>query len=87
MAKIVIVQFPSDQGEQFSLVHRLRNFGEDVFRFLRDYDWGTLDIQEVDAATTNFMITGVKASKLRRLTDWIEREAARQHLRVTIEVR
>jgi hypothetical protein len=87
MSRIIVIHFAQDQDEQHSLVHRLRNFGEDVFRGLRDNGWGAVSLDEVDRATTHFAITDVKASKLRRLISWIEHEADRQRLRVTAEVR
>jgi hypothetical protein len=60
MSRTIVIRFPKDQDEEFSLIHRLRNFGEDVFRHLRDSEkgWGEIDLAEVDAATSQFTILG-----------------------------
>lgn len=88
MSRTVVIHFRPNPGEESHvLVDKLRNFGEDVFRFLRDGQWGTVDLGEVDRAQTQFSVANVKASKLRRLIAWIEAEAARQYLAVSIEVR
>ena len=86
MSQIVIVHLVPRQLEPNDSVHRLRNFGEDVFRQLREDDWGTVGLYEIDRATTQFAIRDVKASKLRRLITWIAQEADRQHLPITTEV-
>jgi hypothetical protein len=86
MSKSVVIHFEPDQDDEYSLIHRLRNFGEDVFRQLRDNGWGEVSLHEVDRATEHFTVRSIKASKLRTLLRWVEQEAARQHLRVTIEV-
>ena len=88
VSRIVVIHFQPNMGEESHiLVHRLGNFGEDVFRFLRDSQWGTVDLGEVDRAKTHFSVINVKESKLRRLIAWIEDEAARQFLKISIEVR
>jgi hypothetical protein len=88
MSRTVVIHFQPNPGEESHvLIGKLRNYGEDVFRFLRDTPWGTIDLGEVDRAQTQFSITNVKASKMRRLIAWIETEALRQYLMVSIEVR
>ena len=86
MSQIVIVHVVPGHTEPNDFVHRLRNFGEDVVRQLRVDDWGMADLNEIDRATTQFAIRGVKASKLRRLITWIEQEADRQQLQITTEI-
>jgi len=55
----------------------MRDFGEDVWKKLRDVRWGTLDLKEVDRATTQFAITDVKASKVRGLVS-LDRAGSRK---------
>lgn len=88
MSRTLVIHFQPNLGEESHiLVHRVGNFGEDVFRFLRDNQWGTADLGEVDRVKTHFSVANVKAPKLRRLIGWIEGEASRQYIRVSIEVR
>jgi len=86
MSRTVMIHFPQHQDDRDSLVHRLRNFGEVVFQQVKTEDWGRLSLAEVDRATTQFAVTEVKASKVRRLVDWINKEAERQHLQIAVEV-
>jgi hypothetical protein len=84
--RTVVIHFDPQQDEQALLIHRLRNFGEDVWRHVRDADWGCVSIDEVDRATTQFAITEVRAKKLRRLTAWLQLQADLQHLRIKMEI-
>jgi hypothetical protein len=74
------IDFDPDQAEFGALLHRVRNFGEDVYRYLRTNDWGEIDLNEVDAATTRLTIRGIKSSKLRRISTWVGEEMRQQHL-------
>ncbi|HEV2514034.1 MAG TPA: hypothetical protein VGV07_02200 [Devosia sp.] len=88
MPETILIRFTASPGEEAeSMAHRLRNFGEDVFRRLRDNEWGEIDLDEVDLATSELLITGIKQANRRRLARWLEEEAARQHLIVSIEER
>ncbi len=86
--RTILIRFPTDQSEEFSLIHRLRNYGEDVYRYTRDHGKGTgeVELDEVDAATTEFSVRGVANSKVRRVCQWLEKEAARQNMQIIIEV-
>lgn len=86
--RTILIRFPTDQADELILIHRLRNYGEDVYRYTRDNGKGVgeLDLDEVDAAVTEFSIRGVAQSKVRKLRKWVEDEAARQNLLVTTEV-
>lgn len=87
MSRTVMIQFLRGQDEDRALVSRLRDFGEIVFRKLpSESGWGEIDLAEVDRATQHFSISNVKASKLRRLQDWVCSEAERQHLKIDMDV-
>lgn len=71
-----------------TLVHQLRNYGEDVYRHIRDSGkgFGEVNLDEVDSATDQFSVCRVANSKVRRVRIWLEEEGARQHLLVTTEL-
>jgi len=87
--RTILIRIAADQSEEFSRIHRLRNYGEDVYRYIRDNGkgMGEVHLDEVDSATTQFFVQGVANSKVRRLCQWLEEEAARQNLQVKTEVR
>ncbi|MEQ1950646.1 hypothetical protein [Mesorhizobium sp. CN2-181] len=86
MTRSLTIHFDPAQAEQFLLIHRVQNFGEDVFRELRVTQWGEIDIHEVDTATDCLVVRRIANSKVRRLKAWIEREMARQHLKGLVEI-
>lgn len=84
----ILIKFSAGPGEEAgAMVHRLRNFGEDVFRQLRDTNWGDIDLDEVDRATSEFAVRGIKQAERQRLARWLQDEAARQQLIVSLEDR
>ncbi|WP_439603208.1 hypothetical protein [Devosia sp.] len=88
MSGTILIKFSAGPGEEAgSLAHRLRNFGEDVFRHLRDTNWGEIDLDEVDLATSEFAVRGIKQAERQRLARWLQDEAARQQLIVSLEDR
>ena len=86
--RTILICLLDDPAQDPSLIHRLRNYGEDVFRHVRDAGkgMGELDLAEVDSARDRFPVRHVAASKIRRLRRWLEEEAARQNLNVRTEV-
>ena len=58
------------------IIHRFRNFGEDVYRELREEC--TVRIDEIDASTTSFMVRDIHRRDLRRITRIIT-ELLREH--------
>jgi hypothetical protein len=59
------------------IVHRFRNFGEDIYRELRDTC--TVRIDEIDRSTTSFVIRDVQKRDLGVVTQTIKRELRRHH--------
>jgi hypothetical protein len=86
MSRSLVISFNSDQAELYGLIHRTRNFGEDVYRFLQTNGWGEINMGEVDAAITQLIIRDIKHSKVRRVAVWVEEEMTRQHLLGAVEV-
>jgi len=60
MARTLKVQLTTPNPE---LVHQWRNFGEDVYRALRDQC--DVSIQEIDASTSEFHLRGIHKRELR----------------------
>jgi len=87
--RTIVIRIPTDHSEELGLINRLRNYGEDVFRYVRDNGkgMGEVDLGEVDTATAEFSVRGVTNSKIRRLRLWLEGEAKRQNLPVKTDVR
>lgn len=62
MAKTLKVQLTApDPG----LVHQFRNFGEDVYRALRDEC--EVSIREIDASTGEFYLRGIRSREVRSM--------------------
>ena len=70
MAKTVLVRISDEPTPD--IVHRFRNFGEDVYRALRDSC--DIDIDEVDASTDRFHVRGIKARQVGRVVTLIKAE-------------
>jgi hypothetical protein len=62
-------------------VHRFRNFGEDVYRALRDTC--AVSIEEIDASTTSFAVRDIRRRDLGTVTQTIKRELKRHHFENT----
>jgi hypothetical protein len=82
----VVIHLEGQPDAYGSRTHQFRNFGETVFKWVSDNGFGVVDIGEVDRSTTRFAVTGVKTSKVRRVTHWVEEEASRQFLTISTEV-
>jgi hypothetical protein len=57
------------------IVHRFRNFGEDVYRALRDTC--SVSIEEIDASNTSFTVRDIHRRDLGDVTQTIKRELKR----------
>ena len=65
--KIMISDLPTSE-----VIHRFRNFGEDIFRLLRDTC--SVNIEEIDRATDSFVVRGIHTRDLGLVTQTIKRE-------------
>ncbi len=70
MAKTLLVQISGQPTPE--IIHRFRNFGEDIFRALRDSC--DVDLDEIDASTDRFHVRGIKARQVGRVVKTIESE-------------
>ena len=62
--------------EDIVIVHRVRNFGETLFRHFRDSDRGSIDLKQVDRATRSLVVERVRNRDLRRTVRLLEKLAA-----------
>ena len=87
MSRAISVEFLEEMSDVDVINHRRKNFAEVVWTWLNDNDLGTLNLKEVDKGwPTSFLISSVKASKLRRVCKWVEQEAERHSLRMKVVV-
>jgi len=70
--KIMISDPPTSE-----VVHRFRNFGEDIFHLLKDTC--SVNIEEIDKATDNFVVRGIHRRDLGLVTQTIKRELKKHH--------
>jgi len=59
------------------IVHRFRNFGEEVYRGLRDIY--SVNIEEVDTSTTSFTVRDIPRRNLGDVMQTIKRELKGHH--------
>jgi len=58
MPQVIEIAFDERPGDE-TLVHRVRNFGEDLWRFFRTGEQAKIDLGAVDAATARLQLTVV----------------------------
>jgi hypothetical protein len=74
MARQIIIDFDSPAD-----VHRVRNFGEDLYGACRDDGWASISLAEVDRATNQLRVTVRSARRVRRVAAMIEKLLERHH--------
>ncbi len=82
----IVITLIVTSNNRISDLHKFQNFAEDVFYWVRDDGWGDLDFEELDRGADAFAITGVKASKRRRIVNWVQQEAERQCVAISLDV-
>ena len=70
--KIVISDLPTSE-----VIHRFRNFGEDIFRLLRDTC--SVSIEEIDRASNSSVVRDIHRRDLGLVTQTIKRELKKHH--------
>lgn len=64
---------PAGVRDRNGLIHRIRNFGEDLHRMFAKSAEARIDIDEVDRATDRLLVGNVKTRKLRTVSAQIEK--------------
>ena len=67
-----------------SLVHDFRNFGEDVYRLLREQC--EVSLAEIDASTSEFHLRDVRTREVRAIVAEVQKLAARYPALPPVEV-
>jgi len=71
------IDFPGSTHDE---VHRIRNFGEDLHRALKNNGWAEISLDAVDVATDRLLVTVPHRKEVRRVEALIERMLSDQHL-------
>jgi hypothetical protein len=66
------------------IIHRFRNFGEDLYRELREEC--TVSLDEIDSSTTAFVVRDIHKRDLRRITKMITELLREHHFEATATV-
>jgi hypothetical protein len=72
MPRWIVIDFDQERDPR-SLMHRVRNFGEDLYRACRDDGWAEISLDEVDRATDQLTVRVLSAKRERRIAAMIER--------------
>jgi len=67
----LVISFAGDAADT-KLVHRVRNFGEDLHRAFETRDDAAISLDEVDVATNELRVTVKSVSKVRRVAQFLE---------------
>jgi hypothetical protein len=67
----IVIDFDT-QPDRHALVHRVRNFGEDLYRACREDGWLEISLDEVDRATNRLIVKVRSARRERRIAAMIE---------------
>ena len=67
-------------------IHRMRNFGEDLWRACRDDGWASITLDEVDKATKQLCVTVRVARRVRRIAAMIQKLLERHYLTDTVNL-
>jgi hypothetical protein len=66
MAKEILIKFDYSGSEEFIFIHRIRNFGEDVYRLTLATRYASTSIDEIDRATSEIRLQA-KSAKTGRM--------------------
>ena len=78
MPRRIIIDFDAEPDER-ALVHRVRNFGEDLYRACRDDGWAEVSLDEVDRATNQLIVKVGSAQRECRIAAMIEALLAKHY--------
>ena len=76
-----------ERPEDVGVIHRFKNFGEEVYREFCD-TW-TVSLEEIDAASSSFLVRDIKRRQLsrtrKRLTELIDKHGFKGLIEVDVE--
>jgi hypothetical protein len=79
MAHEIIIDF-QPHGDEPSFTHRVRNFGEDLFRLLEPERYASISLNDVDTATTQLRVSVHSPARLGWTESEIGKLLKRHHL-------
>jgi hypothetical protein len=83
----IVIDFDRRQNAP-ALIHKLRNFGEEVWRVCKDDGWGSIALEDVDSATDQLIVTVSSSRHVRRMAAMVhkllERHFLETHARVSL---
>jgi hypothetical protein len=82
MARQITIEFemPSGVQDRNRLVHRIRNFGEDLYRLFSRSGEAKIDLREIDRTADRILVGDIKTRKLRTVASAIEKMLEQQNL-------
>ena len=72
MARQIVINFILGP-DRSSDIHRVRNFGEDLYRHCRNDGWASISLADVDRATDQLKVSIRSARRVRRTAQMIEK--------------
>jgi hypothetical protein len=72
MSRQIIISFIPGPDRSFD-VHRIRNFGEDIYRHCRNDGWASISTADVDRGTDELKVSIRSARRVRRTAQMIEK--------------
>jgi len=76
------IQIKISEQSSDEVIHKFRNFGEDIYRSLHDIC--EINLKEIDSSTSNFTVSGIKSRDLGKVTDVIKKEIKRHKFENTV---
>jgi hypothetical protein len=75
MARQLLIDFdlPALIKDRNDLIHRVRNFSEELFHACKEDGWASVSLQEIDRATNQLCVTVRSARRVRRISSMIDK--------------
>ena len=74
MARQIIIDFKPGH------IHRMRNFGEALYRATLEDGWASVSLHDIDRATTQLCVTIRSRRRVRRIASMIQKLLEQHHL-------
>jgi hypothetical protein len=85
MPRTILIRFVDNGDPQ--LIHRIQNFGEDLYREFQKNGEAVMDIEEVDRATDTLRVTLAASRHLGTVMGFIKKTLQHHHLHNIAEVK
>jgi hypothetical protein len=82
MAPDIVIDFelPTESSARGDIIHRIRNFGEDLYRELKRSGIAEIDLGEVDRATDQIRARKIRVRNVRTVSAFISGMLERHNL-------